>query len=256
MEFKDETIADILESEKNMVLRSEELYGDFSDHVWNFNQLINDYIKSVDDIEKYIFIAFLSQIKKHLILAIFSALRKHHVQAGMNLRQVLEAAAWATYALGNKEQNLFCIKSELGVLDVPPKLKEGRDKWITDNFPQKSEELKRLKRIINNSIAHSNIIYAMGNFEMGQETEPGFKVFFFDKDDEFRTKTDLWFIANTAMGVLDLFVQANSKYKVFKLIDDFGARFKKLIDENYILKTQMMGNERFKNAQKTGGDKI
>ena len=66
--------------------------------------MLNNFIKSIDDPTKFIFIAFLSQVKKHHTLDLFSAVRFHHIQMRMNLRQVLESDAWATYAMTHEEQ--------------------------------------------------------------------------------------------------------------------------------------------------------
>ena len=79
--------------------------------------------------------------------------------------------------------------------------------------------------------------------------DAGFKTTFFDPENDFWIKTDLWFVANTALGLLDLFYGVNQKYKVFQLIDDFGPKFKKLVDENDRLKTEMIDTENYKRAQ-------
>jgi hypothetical protein len=79
---------------------------------------------------------------------------------------------------------------------------------------------------------------------------PGFKTTFFDPDDEYIVKTDLWFVANTIMGLLDLFYGVNQQYKVFKFVDDFDINFKKLVDQNNKLKEEMMNTERYKKVSK------
>jgi hypothetical protein len=50
--------------------------------------------------DRTVFIRCLALMKKHFTLAVVSIARRHHVQAMMNLRQVIEAASNAAYALG------------------------------------------------------------------------------------------------------------------------------------------------------------
>ena len=57
---------------------------------------------------------FLSQIKKYHTLALFSVARLHHIQAMLNLRQVLEAGVNAAYGLANPNQDDFVIKNASG----------------------------------------------------------------------------------------------------------------------------------------------
>ena len=76
--------------------------------------------------------------------------------------------------------------------------------------------------------------------------DPGFYTPFFDFDDEYKVKSDLWFIANIALGLMDLFYGVNQQYRVFQLIDDFNAKFKQLLDQNNKLKSEMMQYPRFK----------
>lgn len=250
MEFKQSTIGDLIESEREMALTGAKRYGDYFINASEFNDLLNNFIKSIDDPAKFIFIAFLSQVKKHHTLALFSAVRFHHIQMGMNLRQVLESGAWAAYAMAHKEQKYFCEENESGILDVPTNLKEARDKWLNQNFKIKSDEIKLQKQLINSSVAHANIVYAFQNFKARPINNPGFDTPYFDFDDEYKVKCDLWFVANMALGLLDLFYGVNQQYKVFRLIADFNVKFQKLVDENNKLKTEMMNNERFKDAQK------
>ncbi len=248
MDFKQSTFGEIIESEREMVLKGAELYGDFFVNAFEFNNLLNNFVKSIDDVEKYIFIAFLSQVKKHHTLALFSAVRQHHVQTGMNLRQVLEAGSWAAYAMGNKEQEKFCEQDLNGVLQVPDKLMKAKNKWLTDKYKNGSDAIRRLKDLINSSMAHSNIVYTFQNFQARPTDNPGFDIPFFDYSDDFKTKTDLWFIGNIALGLLDLFYGVNKDFKVFQFIDDYLPRFKKLVAQNEALKAEMMKHERFKSV--------
>lgn len=249
MEFKQNTIGEIIESEKQMLLHGAECFGDYFINASEFNHLLQDFIKSIDDPDKFIFVAFLFQIRKQHTLALFSAVRRHHVQTSMNLRYVIEAGQWAAYAMGNSEKEKFYREDENGIMFVEEKHWQAMYKWLDENFKPKADETKKLKKIISGSDAHSNIVYAFQNFKMGPIDDPGFKTTFFDKEDSYLIKTDLWFVGNTALGLLDLFYGVNQKYKVFQLIDDFDERFKKLVRQNDELKAEMMNTDRFKKTQ-------
>lgn len=248
MEFKQDTIGDIIESEKQMILRGAESYNDYFINASEFNSLLINFIKSVDDPGKFIAIAFIFQLRKYHTLSLFSAVRRHHIQTSMNLRYVVEAAQWAAYGMGNEEKEKFYKQDDKGILFVEDRHEKAMYKWLDDNFEIKADETRNIKKMISGSGAHSNITYAFQNFELKPFSNAGFKTAFFDKNDEYLIKTDLWFVANTAMGLLDLFYGVNQQYKVFKFIDDFDQRFKQLVDQNNKLKKEMMNTERFKNA--------
>lgn len=249
MEFKQDTIGDILTSEHEMVLHGAECYGDYFINASKFNHLLNDFIKSVDDPGKFIAIAFIFQIRKYHTLALFSAVRRHHIQTSMNLRYVIEAAQWTAYAMGNEDQDKFCSKDSNGIISIEDRHEKAMYKWLDDNFKVKADETRRLKKMISGAGAHSNITYAFQNFEMKPFEDAGFKTTFFDPENDYRIKTDLWFVANTALGLLDLFYGVNQKHKVFKLVDDFDSRFKTLVAENNRLKNEMMQTDNYKRAQ-------
>lgn len=84
MEFKQSTIGEILDSEKEMVLHGAERFGAYFVHASEINNLLNHFVKSVDP-DRYFFAAFLSHIKRHHTLALFSAARLHLIQTGMNV---------------------------------------------------------------------------------------------------------------------------------------------------------------------------
>lgn len=253
MEFKQDTIGDIIESESQMILHGAECYGEYFINASEFNNLMNNFIKSVDDPAKFIAIAFIFQIRKYHTLALFSAIRRHHIQTSMNLRYVIEAAQWAAYGMGNEEQEKFCSKDANWIISVDDKHEKAMYKWLDGNFKIKADETRRLKKMISGSGAHSDITYAFQNFEMKPFEDAGFKTTFFDPENDYWIKTDLWFVANTALGLLDLFYGVNQKYKVFKFADDFSVRFNQLVDQNNRLKTEMMGTENYKRAQKMMG---
>lgn len=243
---KQSNIEEIIESEKEMVLNGKSIYGDYYVNAVESNYLLNNFIKSVEDVEKFIFIAFLSQIKKHHTLALFSALRLHFVQMGMNLRQVLEAGAWAVYAMGNKEEEKFRELTSEKTFIFPDKLQKTRNSWIESKYADNSSFFLNFKKIINKHIAHPNLMTAHQNFSMNDIKNKGFHTPFFDHFDEVRVKTNLWMIANISLSLLNLFCIANKEYKIFKTKDDFSIKMKEIISQNDLLKDDMMKNTRLK----------
>ena len=163
----------------------------------------------------------------------------------MDLRQVLEASAWAGYAMAFKETDKFYLTDEKGLVSVPSRLQGARNSWLDKNFRIKSDELRNLKNLINESTAHSNIIYTFQNFKVQSAGTPGFHTPFFDFEDEYKVKSDLWFIANMAMGILDMFYGINLQYKVFQIAEIFQTDFQGLVDQNHKLKAEMMNHKRY-----------
>ena len=247
MEIKQNTIGDIIESESQMILHGAERFGEYFINASEFNDLLQQFIKSVD-LDRFIFAMFLSQIRKHHLLAHFSVVRLHHIQAMINLRQVLEAGSCAAYAIANPDRKGFADIDEKGIIDPSQELAKKRYKWLEDNFKKGSDTIKNMKGTINNSTAHSNIVYAHNNFKFDGE-QGKFITPFFDIEDDYRVKTDLWQIGNIAMGLMDLFYGVNKELGVIKFVDDFISQLKTLEAENHRLKAELMSNERYKKAQ-------
>lgn len=244
MDIKQRTIGEILDSEKEMVIKGEERYGKFFVNASGFNILLQEFLKSIDS-DRFIFTAFLSQVRKHHTLAFFSVLRLHHTQATMDMRQVLEAGACAAYAIAHTELKDFADLDEQGILDPSDTLTKKRYQWLQNNFQTGSDAIKRMKGSINISSAHSNIVYAHTNFRF-DSASVRFDTPFFDFEDEYLIKNDLWMIGNVALGLMDLFYGVNKELNVIKFIDDFVPRLNSLEKENHELKSELMSHPRFK----------
>lgn len=106
-----------------------------------------------------------------------------------------------------------------------------------------------MKKLINSSTAHSNIIYAHNNFKFNEKLGK-FITPFFDTEDEYYVKTDLWQIANIIMGILDLFYGVAKDHGGVIFSDDFVQRLKTLEKENHRLKSEMMNTDRYKKSIK------
>jgi hypothetical protein len=247
MEFRQSDFGEIVESERDMVLAGEARYGSYFINAYEFNGLLQKFIKSVDP-DRFIFAMFLAQIRKHHTLAFFSALRLHHIQAMMDLRQTLEASSCAAFAIANPDREGFAALGEDGFLDASQDLTKKRYKWLEENFAKGSDAIKNMKGSINESAAHSNIIYAHNNFRFDGDSGR-FVTPFFDIEDDYLVKTDLCQIGNIAMGLMDLFYGVNSKLNVVKFIDDFVPQLKKLEAGNHELRSEIMATERYKRAE-------
>ena len=106
----------------------------------------------------YVFSLFLSQIQKSLVLCLLSALRDHDVQFHMMLRQTLENASLAAYALFETDQNAFCTIDEHDLLYSKEKVNKKAYKWLDKNYKDHSDKIKNMKDEINNSYAHASIL--------------------------------------------------------------------------------------------------
>lgn len=247
MEFKQSTIGDIIESEKQMILHGAKRYGQYFINANEFDQLLQHFVKTIDP-DRFIFAMFLAQIRKHHLLAIFSTVRMHQIQSLMDMRQVLEAGSCAAYAIANPKQEGFADTDNNGILNPNQKLTDKRNQWLNNNFKIASDFIKNMKDEINKSAAHSNIVYAHSNFKFDGEVGE-FNTPFFDFEDDYLVKTDLWLIGNIALGLMDLFYGVNKKLGVIKFVDDFVPRLKSLEAINLKLRTELMETERFKKTK-------
>lgn len=244
MEFKQDTIGEILESETEMILKGAERYGEYFVNAADFNHLLNKFLKSAE-LDRFIFVAFLSQIRKHHTLTLFSAVRLHHIQAMMDMRQVLESGACAAYAIANPDVKDFADIDNRGIINTSDALTQKRYKWLEKNYKAGSDAIKNMKGTINSSTAHSNIVYAQKIFKFDPQSEK-FETPFFDIEDEYHVKVDLWMIGNVAMGLMDLFYGINKGHDTIKFIDDFIPRLKSLEKQNEKLKQEIMASPYFK----------
>lgn len=235
--------SEIIDKEREMLLSAGEKYGEHFRNSFNFVVLMQDFIVDVRP-EAWIFALFLSQVRKHLVLSFFSVLRQHHIQAMLDLRQVFEAGAKGAYAIAFPDENIFVQKNDTGTLFEPKGLPKECYRWLEENYPEGTLPLKNLKNIINESCAHANAIFAFPNFEM---TKGGRRIefAFFDKEDADLVKVDLWFVGNTAMGLMDLFYGVNQKQNLITFTADFVLRLKNYEAAGKGLKAELMGKQRF-----------
>lgn len=246
MDFKQSTIGEIIDSEREMVLRGKERFGAYFTNASEFSHLLAQFILTADP-DRLVFVMFLSQLRKHHALALFSTVRLHRIQAMMDLRQLLKAGSCAAYAIAHTNREAFADVDENNIMNPSQHLATKRYRWLEQNYPAGSQASKNIKGLINESTAHSNIVYAHNNFHFDPD-QKRFETPFFDIEDEYFVKTDLWLIAKVAMGLMDLFYGINANFNVIKFADDFVPRLATLRAENDRLKKEMMATERYRRA--------
>jgi hypothetical protein len=244
VDLKQKTIGEIIDSERRLVLEAPERYGEYYTNALDASIFLTSFIKSLDP-DRFVFGRYYAWVKKHHLLALFSTVRLHQAQATMDLRQVLEAGCLAAYAIANPDPGLFVTEDKNGLLNSSPKLTGNAYKWLDQNYSQGSASLKEMKDNINASTAHANLVYTGANFEV---VDDGVSSPFFDFEDEYAVKTELWRIGNIAISLLDLFYGVNQSVGSIKFVDDFSQRFGVLVERNNALRAEMMETERFKAA--------
>lgn len=236
---------EIIDKERDMLLTAEQKYGNHFTACMDFVMLMQDFLKEIKP-DAFIFSLFLSQIRKHIILSLLSTLRNHHIQAMLVLRQVFEAGAKGAYAIAFPDEGKFFQKDAKGILFEPKGLTKECYDWLEKNYPTGTIPLKNLKNTINKSCAHANGIYAFQNLIGLDEKRIGIDFSFFDKEDIDKTKVDLWFIGNVAMGIMDLFYGVNTGRNLLTFSPDFVVRLKRYEKNAGEVKKELMSKERFK----------
>lgn len=247
--LKQSNLSEIIQTEYGLLKEAPEKYKKFFSHAIESYKLLQSFVLKIED-EGWLFVAFLSQLKKHHLLGLLSSVRRHHVQFVMNLRQVLESGTNASYAIGSPKAEDFALSTPEGILEIPEKLKQKRYKWLGKNYPKSSKTIELMKKLIQKS-SHSNIIDAHRTFKYEAKNKTAqLKTPFFDFKNDFQIKSDLWSLANMAMGLMDLFYGINLKYQVITFSPNFIKDLQSLEKENKRLKKIIMNTPRFKRADK------
>jgi hypothetical protein len=170
----------------------------------------------------------------------------------MNLRQVLEAAVDAAFAVAHPDDiNDYGYTDKHGAIMTPQSFKKKRYAWLAANYKDGSDSLQSLKDAINRYGSHASVVQTMNNFqaEFGAET-PHFGTSFFDTEDAFHVKVDLWRSANVALAVLDLLYGVNRDFGVLTYAGDYERLFHELARQHEALGEEMRSTERFQETQR------
>jgi hypothetical protein len=246
MEFKQETIGKILDSEREAVVTAPVRYGKYFEHALSCSTFLSRFLESVDP-SRDIFASLLTRVKKHHLLALLSTVRLHKVQSMMNLRQALEAGACAAFAIANPDHKHFVDTDKYGILDPSPRLAKKRYSWLRKNYAAGSDAIEEKKKQINETGTHANLINTHANFR-ADYSDGRFSEYFFDIEDEYVVKIDLWRVGSVALTLLDLFYGVNQDQNVIKFTDNFGPIFQTLVEKERALQAEMMATDRFKRA--------
>jgi hypothetical protein len=237
------TLEEIIESERKLLLTADQRYGSYSRHARECSIFLSQCIISVDP-DRKIFVQYFSHLKKHLMLALLSTLRLHKVQAHMVLRQALEAGAAAAFAIANPEPEHFAKTDAQGFIDPSQELTRKRYQWLDKHFPAGSAVIKEKKRLINKS-AHADILTTSQTFQVN-EAGNEISTPFFDVEDEYHVKADLWLTASISIELMDLLYGVNKEHDVVKFILNFETDLQRIYEDNSALLTEMKSTERYK----------
>lgn len=193
-----------------------------------------------------------SLMKKHHTLSLFSTVRLHRVQSMMNLRHVLEAGAAAAFAIAHPESHHFVVADTFNILYPSKKLTNKRYKWLEIMHPAKSAWIKSIKTSINESTAHANVISGDSNFRIDSDNTSA-NLPFFDFEDDYRVKCDLWLIGAVGLELMDLlFVTTNDLARTGRAVIDFRQEFQHTFQgiaaENNKLLVELKSSDRFQSV--------
>lgn len=238
MDFKLEELSN---AENELIKKAQLNYTYMFDNANNAVTFTWNFLSKVKP-EAWIFVSFLSQVQKGLVLGLLSTLRKHEVQGFMMLRHVLESAVLACYGLYKPDLAEFGHIDSEGCAQVDEKAKDKAYKWIENNYSSFSKTIKFMKDTINKAFAHSSILLTPNTFEF---EDNAMRVTFFDKDDDLMLRQRLWWIANIAIGLLNLFSEVIHDYPLVELVDGFADKMRALAIENERIKKELMQDPRF-----------
>lgn len=244
-------IAEIVESEAAMVRAAGERFGEYFDSAWLCSVLLSRCVVSIDHSRMH-FGRFLALTKKHHTLAVLSIVRLHKVQAMMNLRQAIEAGCTAAFAIANPEDDHFFKIDDNGLVVSPQKLREGRYRWLDQNFKSRSDLIEARKKQINDHYSHTNIVSSDSIFQIDGTGELASSPFF-DIEDEHFVKTDLWLASTIALELVDWFYGVNKGRNVVEFRPGFIDEVQALAKVVNAHQDEMMGTDRYKRAMAKSG---
>ena len=237
------TIDDLIGKEQRLALAAPERYGVYYFHARDTALLLSKCLVSVDISQVY-FARFFSYTKKHHLLAILSSVRLHKVQAFMNLRHVLEGGTWAAYAIAHPKQDAFVETGPDGMIRMSNKLTNRRNVWLDKNFRDASTYIKTQKDRINETIAHAGLVYTQTVFDINEASRT-YELPFFDNEDGFHIRTDLWLIAAIGISLMDLFYGVKHQCGgIMEFAADFEDHVRALQQQNAALQHVLQSDER------------
>jgi hypothetical protein len=250
MPYPQSTLEEIVDSERAMFVDAAARYGQHYTHARDTTMLLSNCIVRIEKKDRSrIFGRLFSLMKKQHTLAFLSTLRLHRVQAMMNLRQVLEAGGAAAYAIANPKLEDFVDIDAFGIMDPSQKLTRKRYRWLDEKYPLASERIKKAKDDLNTFSTHANVVTGDSTFS---DVGHGVSLPFFDREDDYSVKIDLWLISNLANSLMDLFysvandVVTATGQSVVGFHPDFLQIIQRLVDDERALNDELQATNRFK----------
>jgi hypothetical protein len=212
--------------------------------------LLSTFMASVSA-DREVFVRCMSILKKQHTLALLSVVRRHHIQAFMNLRQVVEGASNAAYALAHPAADY--IDGDTGLVMDAKALSDRTYKWIEEQFPAHSADLKDVKTLLNEQGTHFHIVNSERLF--GTDVEAGqWNTDFFDKEDIHLITSDLWLVTQTAIATMHLLDQVRLRFGGFVPADNFYERANVLYAHSQEVVAQMTATERHQKASRAAAE--
>ena len=241
------TLATLFEEENRLLQLASGKYGKYFGHACDATALLSMFIKSANS-DREIFVRYISHVKKHHTLSLMSTVRLHKVQAMFNLRFALESASNAAFSLCNPALENFFVDGPSSPARKTEVILRNTYKFLARSLPEYSCALKNVKDNINATAAHSNIVYTASTFRYDPDVSDTAETPFFDIEDPYFVKTDLWLISNAAVGIIGMIAAANEAGRGLELADNFLARFSELMKVNEELRAEFMAGDRYKAA--------
>jgi hypothetical protein len=101
--------------------------------------------------------------------------------------------------------------------------------------------------LINNFQSHANVVSAHGVFRI-DDTGELINAPFFDIEDDYFVKADLWLASAVALEMMDLFYGVNSGRNVIEFMPNFPEFIARLESDTTTLLAERKAADRYKNA--------
>ena len=260
MNRKTVTLKSIINKEKRLVMNASLKYGNLNEHVLRVGNLIETFFSSyigTFDAGADLFLRFYTELRNFYMLTHFSTVRLHSDQANLDLRRMTETCCNLAYSIANPNYKDFVDTDEFGILDPSQDLKEKRNKWLKENYPDRSNDLLKIKVPIQ-TIAHSNLIstYKISKHVIRKNKPIRTYTSFFDKDDEYLTSIGLWQLANAGLACLGLIYEVNRDHNKIKFIDNYEIIHSELLTKNLAIRDLYQNLDRFKKTRIAGRTKV
>lgn len=234
-------IQDFSNEENRLVLAASSEYGDIYDNASRALDLFWSFVSSIK--QKYwLSFSVLAQVKKQLTLALLATIRRHQIQAKINMRYAIEAAAYSAFAIHNPDEKIF-IKNKDNKLIENPGIKKKIYTWMDKEFPDLSKKLLYKKETINSYFSHANIIIIAKQFEINTD---GINNNFFDKNDKPIENVWIWEITDLTILFIHLFANLISNYSAASLSENMSSELAIIETKHYEIKEKLKNNPRFR----------